>query len=48
MKHTSVALERVLSLLIIPKFEPRWARDGEESVSDTFDRFIESGQYPTR
>lgn len=46
MKHTSDALERVLSLLIVPKFEPRWARDGEEPVSDTYDRFIESGQYP--
>lgn len=41
MKHTSDTLERVLSLLIVPRFEPRWARDGEERTFDTYDRFIE-------
>jgi hypothetical protein len=41
MKHTSDTFERVLSLLIVPQFEPRWARDGEETVTDTYDRFIE-------
>jgi hypothetical protein len=30
MKHTSDTFERVLSLLIVPRFEPRWACDGEE------------------
>ena len=48
MKHTSDTYERVLSLLIIPKFEPRWARDWEEHTYDTFDRFIERGQPPIR
>lgn len=46
MKHTSDTYERVLSLLIVPKFEPRWARDWDEHTYDTFDRFIERGQYP--
>jgi hypothetical protein len=41
MKHTSDAFERVLSLLIVPQFEPRWARDDEEAVPDPYDRFIE-------
>lgn len=45
MKHTSDIYERVLSLLIVPKFEPRWARDWEEeSTHDTYDRFIERDQ----
>jgi len=48
MKHTSDTYERVLSLLIIPKFESRWARDWDEHTDDTFDRFIERGQYPVR
>ena len=46
MKHTSDTFERVLSLLIVPKFESRWARDWDEHTFDTFDRFIESGQLP--
>jgi len=45
MKHTSDTFERVLSLLIVPRFEPRWARDGEHRTFDTYDRFIESGQW---
>jgi len=44
MKHTSDTFERVLSLLIVPKFYPRWARDGEEGEEDTYDRFIGGGQ----
>ncbi len=28
MKHTSDTFERVLSLLIVPEFEPRWRVDG--------------------
>lgn len=48
MKHTSDKFERVLSLLIAPKFEPRWARDWGDETYDTFDRFIERGQYPVR
>lgn len=48
MKHTSDKFERVLSLLIVPKFEPRWARDWDDHTYDTFDRFIERGQYPVR
>jgi len=43
MKHTSDTFERVLSLLIVPKFYPRWARDGEEGEDDTYDRFIGGG-----
>ncbi|MDP2431825.1 MAG: ImmA/IrrE family metallo-endopeptidase [Pseudomonadota bacterium] len=46
MKHTSDLYERVLSLLIVPKFEPRWARDEEDAPLDTYDRFIERGQLP--
>jgi hypothetical protein len=46
MKHTSDVFERVLSLLIVPKFEPRWARDEEDETQDTYDRFIERGQLP--
>jgi hypothetical protein len=30
----------MLSLLIVPKFYPRWASDGEEGEDDTYDRFI--------
>ena len=48
MKHTSVVFERVLSLLIVPKFEYRWGRDEEEKIFDTYDRFIERGQFPVR
>lgn len=48
MKHTSDRYERVLSLLIVPKFEPRWSRDWDDRTYDTFDRFIEGGQYPVR
>ena len=48
MKHTSDTFERVLSLLIVPKFEPRWARDWDDHTYDTFDRFIDSGQLPVR
>jgi len=44
MKHTSDTFERVLSLLIVPRFEPRWARDGDYRTFDTYDRFIEGGQ----
>jgi hypothetical protein len=44
MKHTSDTFERVLSLLIVPKFYPRWARDGEEGEEDTYDRFIGGGR----
>lgn len=49
MKHTSDVYERVLSLLIVPKFEPRWMRDEDDDHDDdTYDRFIEGGQYPVR
>lgn len=48
MKHTSDTFERMLSLLIVPKFELRWARDWDDHTYDTFDRFIERGQYPVR
>ena len=41
MKHTSDAFKRVLTLLIVPQFEPRWARDSEDPVEDTYDRFID-------
>ena len=44
MKHTSDTFERVLSLLIVPKFYPRWASDGEEGEDDTYDRFIGGGR----
>ena len=44
LKHTSDTFERVLTLLIVPMFEPRWARDGEDRTFDTYDRFIEGGQ----
>lgn len=44
MKHTSDTFERVLSLLIVPKFEPRWSRGWEDREYDTYDRFIERGQ----
>jgi hypothetical protein len=44
MKHTSDTFERVLSLLIVPKFYPRWAREGEEGEDDTYDRFIGGGR----
>lgn len=40
MKHTSDAYERMLSLLIVPRFEPRWARDDEEPIEDAYDRFV--------
>lgn len=46
MKHTSDTFERVLSLLIVPKFEPRWALDDDEHTDDTFDDFIGRG-WPT-
>lgn len=52
MKHTSDKFERVLSLLIVPSFTPEWSTtsrgDEEETEQDTFDRFIERGQYPVR
>lgn len=49
MKHSSDKFERVLSLLVVPKFEPRWVHEWEdEPTYDTFDRFIERGQYPVR
>lgn len=49
MKHTSDIYERVLSLLIVPKFESRWARDGDEGhTTDSYDNFIEHGQLPVR
>ncbi|MBI5923823.1 MAG: ImmA/IrrE family metallo-endopeptidase [Betaproteobacteria bacterium] len=48
MKHTSDKYERVLSLLIVPKFESRWARDWDDHTFDTYDRFIEAGQLPVR
>lgn len=48
MKHTSDTYERVLSLLIVPKFEQRWARNWEDHTHDTFDRFIERDQPPIR
>jgi len=44
MKHTSDTFERVLSLLIVPQFYPRWAIDGEEAEDDTYDRFIGGGR----
>lgn len=40
MKHTSDTYERVLSLLIVPRFEPRWARDDEEPIEDAYDRSV--------
>lgn len=40
MKHTSDTYERVLSLLIVARFEPRWARDDEEPIEDAYDRFV--------
>ena len=40
MKHTSDTFERVLLLLIVPK----WASDGEDGEEDTYDRFIGSGR----
>lgn len=48
MKHTSDTYERVLSLLIVPKFMPRWEPRWSDDSYDTFDRFIERGQYPAR
>lgn len=48
MKHTSDKFERVLSLLIVPKFEPRWTHEWDDETGDTFDRFIERGQFPIR
>lgn len=52
MKHTSDKFERVLSLLIVPSFTPEWSTTSrgneEETEQDTFDRFIERGQYPVR
>ncbi len=49
MKHTSDTYERVLSLLIVPKFESRWTRDCEgEDTYDTYDRFNVHGQHPVR
>ncbi|MCM8597299.1 MAG: hypothetical protein NFW04_01370 [Candidatus Accumulibacter sp.] len=48
MKHTSDTFERVLSLLIVPKFYPHWAIDGDEGEDDTYDRFIGGGRYPER
>ena len=44
MKHTSDTFERVLLLLIVPKFYPRWASDREEGEEDTYDRFIGGGR----
>jgi hypothetical protein len=50
MKHTSDKFERVLSLLIVPKFESLYTstEEDEEPESDTYDRFISRGQYPVR
>jgi len=44
MKHTSDTFERVLSLLIVPRFAARWACDGKEGENDTYDRFIGGGR----
>ncbi|WP_127478480.1 hypothetical protein [Sulfurivermis fontis] len=48
MKHTSDKFERVLSLLIVPKFDLLWTPDGDDHDCDTFDRFIERRQLPVR
>jgi len=40
LPQRAATFERVLSLLIVPKFYPRWASDGEEGEDDTYDRFI--------
>ncbi len=48
MKHTSDIFERVLSLLIAPEFELRWARGWDNHEFDTFDFFIGRGQTSAR
>jgi len=49
MKHTSDIFERVLSLLVVPKFDLPWVKDfSDDHTYDSFDRFIERGQYPVR
>lgn len=47
-KHSYRARERVLSLLILPSREQRPSYDHKEALADTFDRFIERGQFPVR
>ncbi|EXI76207.1 MAG: hypothetical protein AW07_00722 [Candidatus Accumulibacter sp. SK-11] len=34
----------MLPLLIVPRFYPRWASDGEEGENDTYDPFIQGGR----
>lgn len=40
LPQRAATFERVLSLLIVLSFKPRWARDGDEGEDDTYDRFI--------
>lgn len=44
IKHTSDTSERLLSPLVVPRFEALWASDEEEGENDAYDRFIGGGQ----
>ena len=51
LKHTYTNGNRVLSLLMLESAPPRaYIRTGweDEETRDTFDRFIDNGQFPVR
>jgi hypothetical protein len=50
LKHTFGARNRVLTLLVLESAEPRpWDRSWQDEESfDSFDRFVSSGQFPSR
>jgi len=48
MKIVSDRYEQTMSLLVLPKAEPNWSHDAEESSNSTLDEYISSGHFSKR
>ena len=47
-KIVSDRYERTMSLLILPKAEPRWVREQEDNDGRSLDEYIRSGHFPEK
>lgn len=48
MKIVSDRYEQTMSLLVLPKAEPRWAHNTDENEGAMLDEYIRSGHFPKR